>query len=196
MKTRVFIAIICTVIFCTANMSPAYAKYKDTFKSIKKIIAADKLSKGEIVKGLREALHVGTDKATKKVSRINGYYKNPRIRIPLPKNIRRVRKLLIAAGGGSQVKAFELSMNRAAERAAPKAKTIFWKALKQMTFSDARKIFRGRDNEATLYFKKKTSPRLYKIFKPVVHKASPRRVSHAPINRCTQKYAVHLSREK
>jgi len=35
--------------------------------------------------------------------------------------------------------AFEMSMNRAAERAAPEAKDIFWDAVKQMNFSDARK---------------------------------------------------------
>ena len=37
-----------------------------------------------------------------------------------------------------------------------------------MTFSDARQILSGKDNEATLYFKGKTSDRIGGIFKPIV----------------------------
>ena len=105
------------------------------------------------------------------VSKVNGYYKNPKIKIPLPKAVRKVEKVLRAVGYGPQVDAFELSMNRAAEKAAPKAKAMFWDAIKQMTFSDARKILKGRDNEATLYFKDRTSHKLSQLFKPIVHKA-------------------------
>ena len=62
-------------------------------------------------------------------------------------------------------------MNRAAESAAPEAKSLFWDSIKQMTFSDAKKILDGRENEATLYFKDKTWDRLQGIFKPIVHNA-------------------------
>ncbi|MCK5205762.1 MAG: DUF4197 domain-containing protein, partial [Desulfobacterales bacterium] len=67
-----------------------------------------------------------------------------------------------------KVDSFELSMNRAAERAAPEAKSIFWDAITRMTFDDAKKILNGRDNEATLYFEDKTSDRLQEFFKPIV----------------------------
>jgi hypothetical protein len=67
------------------------------------------------------------------------------------------------------VDAFELSMNRAAEKAVPGAKTIFWDAIKEMNFTDARNILEGRENEATLYFKEKTYEPLYKMFKPTVN---------------------------
>jgi hypothetical protein len=60
------------------------------------------------------------------------------------------------AGMGQRVDAFELSMNRAAERAAPEARALFVHTIEQMSFSDARKILNGRENEATLYFKDKT----------------------------------------
>jgi hypothetical protein len=55
------------------------------------------------------------------------------------------------AGMGQRVDAFELSMNRAAERAAPEARALFVHTIEQMSFSDARKILNGRENEATLY---------------------------------------------
>jgi hypothetical protein len=63
---------------------------------------------------------------------------------------------------------FEKSMNRAAEQAAPQAKSIFWDAIKQMSFDDARNILNGADNSATLYFEDKTSARLGDVFKPIV----------------------------
>ena len=62
-------------------------------------------------------------------------------------------------------------MNRAAERAAPEAKSIFGDAIKQMTFDDANKILDGPDNAATLYFEDKTSSRLREVFKPIVKDA-------------------------
>jgi hypothetical protein len=62
-------------------------------------------------------------------------------------------------------------MNRAAERAAPEAKPIFWDAIKQMSFADARQILDGPDDAATRYFQDKTSSRLQKIFKPITRKA-------------------------
>jgi hypothetical protein len=102
------------------------------------------------------------------VSKTGGYYNNPEIKIPLPGSVQNVEKLLRGAGFGSKVDAFELSMNKAAERAAPEAKSIFWDAIKKMKIDDAKKILNGGDDEATLYFKDKTYPRLETIFEPIV----------------------------
>lgn len=140
-------------------------------EGIKKALEGEKLSESKITQGLKEALQIGTGNAVEKTSQVDGYYGNPKIKIPLPGAVEKVEKLLRAVGYGPKVDAFELSMNRAAERAAPEAKALFWKAIKQMTFSDARKILNGRDNEATLYFKDKTSDRLQETFKPIVHEA-------------------------
>jgi hypothetical protein len=129
------------------------------------------LSESKIIDGLKEALEIGTRNAVSKVSKEDGYYRNPQIKIPLPGPVEKVEGLLRAAGYGSKIDQFELSMNRAAEQAAPKAKPLFWDAIKQMTFDDARKILNGQDNEATLYFEEKTRGKLTEIFKPIVHKA-------------------------
>ena len=63
-------------------------------------------------------------------------------------------------------------MNRAAERAAPAAKQIFWEAIGSMSFEDARKIWSGGDTAATEYFRAKTSGALGNTFRPVVEKAT------------------------
>ena len=129
------------------------------------------LTNDEIIAGLKEALAVGTEKAVALVSQTDGYNRNPDIKIPLPESVEKVEKYLRAAGYGEKVDAFELSMNRAAERAAPEAKSIFRDAIGQMSFEDASKILNGRDNEATLYFEDKTSGRLQELFKPIVKDA-------------------------
>ena len=75
------------------------------------------------------------------------------------------------AGMGSKIDEFELSINRAAEKAAPAASSIFKDALAQMTFEDARKILTGGNTSATEYFKVKTSQKLTVAFKPTVESA-------------------------
>jgi hypothetical protein len=151
----------------------AYAQQIDSvLKELQKGVGGSSaLSNTEIVNGLKEALQIGTGNAVQVVSKVDGYYKNPKIRIPLPDSVQKTEKILRAAGYGSKVDEFELSMNRAAERAAPQAKGLFLDAIKQMTFADAKKILNGRENEATLYFKDKTSPKLRKVSKPIVHQA-------------------------
>jgi hypothetical protein len=121
-----------------------------------------------MVDGLKEALTIGSEKAVERVSRPDGYYGNPKIRIPLPGAVEKVEPALRAAGFGSTVDEFELSMNRAAEKAAPEAKSLFLDAIQQMTLTDAQKILEGRKDEATRYFQKKTSDRLQALFQPIV----------------------------
>lgn len=129
------------------------------------------LTNSEITSGLKEALIVGTVNAVLKVSKTDGYFGNDLIKIPLPEKIAQFEQPLRMAGFGPQVDSFMLSMNRAAETAAPYAKDLFIKAVKQMTFSDAKRILFGRENEATLYFREKTEGTLTSLFKPVVHKS-------------------------
>lgn len=159
------------VILSLALVRPAEAQLDKFLKSLKKAVEGSSLSEDRIAQGLSEALRVGSANAVSSVSKKNGYFLHPKIRIPLPRQIKKYEETLRKVGYGQKVDDFILSMNRAAERAAPEAKALFWDAVKQMTFSDARKILNGRDNEATLYFKDKTFNRLHQIFKPLVHTA-------------------------
>lgn len=120
------------------------------------------------VAGLREALAIGTENAVKTVSKTDGYFGNQMVKILLPDKIQKVADVVAKLGYQEQVDSFILSMNRAAEAAAPKATTLFVDAIKTMSFDDARKILQGGDTAATEYFKGKTSKKLYDEFKPVV----------------------------
>ena len=171
MKSRILILGI-SLLFVFSYGPQVDAGFQDWLKETTKKLGGGKgLSEDEVINGLKQALEVGTTNAVATVSRTDGYFKNPEIRIPLPENVMKAEKLLRAAGFGNQVDKFELSMNRAAERAAPEAKTIFLDAVKQVSFADARQILDGPDNAATQYFQDKTSGRLQEIFKPIAHQA-------------------------
>lgn len=152
------------------QVASVHAGFGNIFKEVQKAAGLKgDLSQDKIIRGLKEALEIGTGNAVGMVSKVDGYYNNPKISIPLPGAVQKVEKILKTVGYASQVDAFKLSMNRAAEAAAPEAKAMFWDAIKQMSFDDARNILNGADNEATLYFKGKTEQRLGEIFKPIVH---------------------------
>ncbi|HSG06066.1 MAG TPA: DUF4197 domain-containing protein, partial [Nitrospiria bacterium] len=122
----------------------------------------------QVVGGLKEALTIGTGNAVNLVSVTDGYFANQAIKILMPEKIQKVADVLSKVGYQQQVDEFVLSMNRAAEKAAPQAKSIFVGAIKEMTFEDARKILNGGDTAATEFFKAKTSGRLSEAFKPIV----------------------------
>ena len=121
---------------------------------------------GTVASGLKEALAVGTKNAVGLLSKKDGYFANEAVKILLPENVRRVGDALRMAGYQKEVDAFVLSMNRAAEKAAPKAADIFAGAIRDMSIADAQKILNGGNTAATEYFKSKTSARLFEAFKP------------------------------
>lgn len=122
----------------------------------------------QIVAGLKEALSIGTGNAVSATSKTDGYFGNQAIKILMPEKIQKVANALGKVGYQKEVDDFVLSMNRAAEKAAPQAKAIFIDAIHQMTVEDARKILDGGDTAATEYFKAKTSGKLYEAFQPIV----------------------------
>ncbi|MEN6472909.1 MAG: DUF4197 domain-containing protein [Syntrophaceae bacterium] len=162
---------IALVVLGLMMLAPGYAAagfLDEIFKVLQAPGVSSSQDEGTVVSGLKEALSMGTAVAVKAVAKENGYYGNDAIQIPLPENIQLFATVLKKAGLGSEVDAFMLSMNRAAEKAAPKAKDIFVGAIKAMTIQDAGQILEGGDTAATEYFKAKTSAQLAQAFKPEI----------------------------
>lgn len=147
------------------------------------------LSDSKISSGLKQALQIGAEQSVKLTGRPNGYFGNPNIKILMPNNLRTLEKGLRMVGYGPKVDDFVLSMNRAAEAAAPAARKIFINAITAMTFDDARRILSGGDTAATSYFKDKTTPELTAAFRPVVEKTMSK-------NGVTQQYNALVSQYK
>ena len=172
MNKERMVVVGCILILLFSPISAGYAGWSDLLKTVQDTIGQGSgTSQGEIVDGLKEALEIGTANTVAALSQLDGYYGNPKLFIPLPQSVQTVEKVLRTTGFGPQLDAFELSMNRAAEKAAPEAQSLFVDAIKKMTFSDAEEILKGADNAATTYFKGKTSDGLQAIFKPIVSKA-------------------------
>jgi hypothetical protein len=134
-------------------------------------INAPPQEKSDIIAGLKEALALGTKNAVKELSATDGYFGNKAVKILLPDNIRKIEKALRFAGYDREVDVFILSMNRAAENAAPQAADIFAGAIRSMTFDDAKKILNGGNTAATDFFKSKTSTQLFDALKPEVSRS-------------------------
>ncbi len=127
------------------------------------------LTNRELINGFKQALEIGVKRAVELASHPGGFLNNPQIHIPLPGELQARANLLRRVGLGSQVDALEKSMNIAAERASAEALPIFAKAITDMTFEDAKRLWKGGDTAITDYFRTKTFDSLYQKFRPIVH---------------------------
>lgn len=130
------------------------------------------LTAEQVGAGLKEALVKGVSTGTQKVGKLDGYFKNPQIKIPFPPDVKKVENTLRDIGLGSEVDRFVMTLNRGAEEAAKEAKPVFVSAIKQMTINDAWNILKGSDKEAaTNYLRRTTSNELRAKFSPIVKRA-------------------------
>jgi hypothetical protein len=134
-------------------------------------VSASGLSVEEIAAGLKEALRVGSENVVAQLSATDGFNTDQRIHIPLPENLSMVKTALEKVGYSSLTEDLELKLNRAAEAATPEAKKLFLDAISAMTFEDVQSIYKGADDAATQYFKKKMSPGLARVMEPVIDKS-------------------------
>ncbi len=126
------------------------------------------LTRAEVGAALKDALGRGISRGAAIASADNGYYGNPRLRIPFPPQVEKVERTLRDVGLGNEVDRFVLQLNRGAEQAAASAKPIFIEAITSMTISDAFEILNGPPDAATRYLQRTTGDELYDAFLPIV----------------------------
>lgn len=161
------ILLICSL--CFLMTGSVFAQFDKLKKAAKALTSGDgELSSAEIGQALKEALTNGISKGSDLASQVDGYFKNPEIKLPFPPEAKKAEVRLRQMGMGNEVDKFILTLNRAAEDAAKEAKPIFVSAIKQMTIQDAAGILRGQPDAATQYLKRTTSSPLKEKFKPVV----------------------------
>ena len=130
------------------------------------------LSNADASSGLKEALIQGADKAVAELGAVDGFFKNPQVKIPLPDSLKKADKAMHMFGMGKQADELVLRMNRAAEAAVPEAKNLLVDSVKKMSVTDAKNILTGGEDAATQYFKKTTSGPMAEKFLPIVKKAT------------------------
>jgi Protein of unknown function (DUF4197) len=126
------------------------------------------LTNEEIGNGLKEALTQGISKGADALSQADGYFKNPKIKIPFPPDAQKMEKKLRDIGMGEDVDNFIMTLNRGAEDAAKQVKPIFVDAIKKMTITDVMAILKGQPDAATQYLKNTTNTQLQAQFRPVI----------------------------
>lgn len=155
------------------------------------------LSDNEIVNGLKAALKVGTDTATKVLSATNGYYKDQAVKLLLPEEVNKslanfksksINVLGLGTVTGEKIytsgipgfvkplsakeDSIILGINRAAEAAAKDAGPIFFDAITNMSINDGKNILLGGvDTAATAYLNSNTRVQLFSKFEPKIDQA-------------------------
>lgn len=135
-------------------------------------VSLDQLSSGDATAGLKAALDQGVASAVASLGKPDGFWGNPKVRIPLPENMQRARSAMKLMGRSGEFDDLERAVNRAAEDAVPQAKQLLTGAVKSMTVEDAKGILRGGNDSVTQFFKAKTAPQLTERFLPVVTKVT------------------------
>jgi len=138
------------------------------------IAQLDQITSREAAAGLKAALEKGSQAAVAALGRVDGFFGNPQLKIPLPDSLQRTERLMRRVGMGRHADELILTLNRAAEAAVPEARQLLLDAVKKMTVQDAKGILSGGDTAATEYFRRTTQDALRKRFLPVVRKATSR----------------------
>jgi len=156
---------------CAINDKHQLNKIIESSRNALNGLSSKPLSNQDIASGLKEALRVGTERVVSQVGKNNGYLNDKAIHISLPSNLQKVHNTLNKVGLGKYTKELEVKMNHAAEIAATKAKKLFWLAIQEMRWQDVQAIYNGKPDAATQYFRKKMTPSLQKMMRPVINQS-------------------------
>lgn len=168
MKTLFFFSLSILLFFFTEIKAQNLNNY---IKTASGILHKSSLSNDDIIKGLKEALNVGTNISVASASKTDGFFRNTAIKVLFPPEAKEMEKKLRSIGMGNQCDKFVETMNRGAEEASKSAANIFIDAITGLTISDGLNILNGPDNAATQYLKTNTTEKLKIAFTPIVKAA-------------------------
>ena len=128
----------------------------------------DILSEKDIVIGLKEALKVSSTNSITLASKKGGFANNLSLRIGFPKNLSTLVDALHKLGMSNYIERLELQMNVAAEQSSSEVLSIFLNIIDSLTFTEARNILQGSENEATRFLRSQSYENLFYRISPIV----------------------------
>ncbi len=174
MRRPALVLTACIAIATVAAGASAQSPEQQLQQQLKQQLLGNKnnngLSERDASGGIKEALAQGVDRAVRQLGKEDGFFRDQAVKIFVPEKIRRLADLARQLGAGKKVDAFELSMNRAAEKAVPVAAGILADSVRQMTLQDAIGLVRGGETSATDFFRRSSEQKLYAAFRPIVEK--------------------------
>jgi hypothetical protein len=188
MKNFKKISLFALIVFSLSiNIANAKSKWWEKILS-KKDKNNNELSTNDIGSAFKEALSIGAENVISQLGEVDGFNSDESIHIPLPKKLKKVKKVLKKIGLSGMVDDLELKLNRAAETATPIAKDLFIQSIKDMTFDDVKKIYRGENDSATRYFQEKMSTSLAEKMNPIVENSLAEVGAIQSLNKVMDKY--------
>ncbi len=127
-------------------------------------------SQAEMAAAIKEVLLLGVDVQVIKLSKHDGFFKNPSVKIILPKAIAEAEIASSTKHVSLLNHGVEL-LNRAAENAVVGGLPIFRETIGEMNFKNARMVLLSTDDAATTHFKKNQSEILFGKFRPLVYES-------------------------
>ncbi len=164
--------IVCVYFTAMADTHAAWSDVFKIFSSESSQSTSSAMTNSEMINGLKEALSKGTLSAINNLGRTDGFFKNPKVKIPMPETLEKVEKALRKMKQDKTADEFILSMNHAAEQAVPEAASIFSDTIRSMSFDDAKGILQGPDDAATQYFRHSSGARLSEKMLPIVKQST------------------------
>jgi len=175
-KLSKYLLISCSLILMSCQtssqtLSKDIATLGNTLFGNTNVSAASGFSNQELTAAFKQALTIGTNEVVSQLGVKDGFNLDPKVRIPLPENLRKVQSALNTVGMSSLMDDLELRLNRAAEIATPEAKALFVNSIQQMSFNDVVNIYKGPNDSATQFFKRTMSAPLSDRITPIVNRA-------------------------
>jgi hypothetical protein len=131
----------------------------------------DSLTQADASRGVRDAMGLAALNATMRLAQPDGFWGNPRVRIPLPGIMGQTQRTLSGFGMSGPLDELQESLNHAAESVMPEAGRLISDAVRTITIADAIDIVRGPEDSATRYLRGRTEIRLTSLLKPPMTRA-------------------------
>ncbi len=169
LANKVLLTVVLLLSLVTSVQGDWWQKGRELLQNIAPATGtSSSLSSQQVAAGLKEALRVGSETVVGQLGTLDGFNADPEVRIPLPPSLDRVRTALGRVGMSGMLDDLEVKLNRAAERATPKARQLFMQSIEAMTIEDAMGIYQGPPDAATRYFQGRMSTPLAEEMRPLV----------------------------
>jgi hypothetical protein len=120
--------------------------------------------------GLKETLHVIVNQTIDRVGKPDGFLGNAAIKILVPQKFDSAVSAMKKIGLGGKIDEFEVSMNRAAEEAAPAGREVLKTTISELKLDDLKSLWKGSNTAITDLFHEKMAAPLKVAFAPIVDK--------------------------
>jgi Protein of unknown function (DUF4197) len=144
--------------------------------------------------GLREALGNAALASALRLGRLDGYWADGKVRIPLPSPLNTLQSRLQPLRLSAPLDNFQIRLNRAAETAAPRAGNIFLDTIKSLTLNDAIQIVRGGETAGTDMLKARAGVQLTNLMTPPMTSAVDSSGAGAALDRINARYGREIER--